>query len=502
MGVKHVKAFGDSQLVVQQVLEEYQCFDGTLNSYLEKYWGIIHSFDEFSIRHISRVENHRANNLAQDASSYRIKRRKFHNTENPITGTRPISQVADHPSESSGLSGVTKKVLLIDSADNEADTSDWRAPIINYLQNPSVRTDKNIRRTTFKYVLMSDELYRRTVNDVLLKCLGPGDAILAMAKVHEGICGTHQSAPKMKWLLRRSGFYWPNMIADCFKYYKGCQVCQKFGDLQLVPAAELHPIIKPWPFRGWGLDFIGEIHPSSSKGHRFVLVATDYFTKWTEVVALKNMIHKEIIEFITEHIIHRFNIPQTLTTDQGTSFMSNELREFAELYIIKLLNSSPYYAQANGQAESSNRTLINLIKKKIYDNPKHWHKILSEALWVHRISKHSATKVSPFELIYGHEAVLPVEISLNVVRFARQNDLTVIDYYNSMMDNIDEVTDKRVIALGAIEKDKIMVARAYNKKVKAKSFQVGDLVWKTILPLGIKTGSLGNGRQAGRVLIK
>jgi hypothetical protein len=77
---------------------------------------------------------------------------------------------------------------------------------------------------------------------------------------------------------------------------------------------------------------------------------------------------------------------------------------------------------------------------------------LSEALWAHRISKHSATKVSPFELVYGQEAVLPVEISLNAVRFARQNDLTVIDYYNLMMDNIDEVTDKRVIALGAIEK--------------------------------------------------
>jgi hypothetical protein len=104
-------------------------------------------------------------------------------------------------------------------------------------------TDMNVWRTTFKYVLMSGELYHRTVNDVLLKCLGPGDAILAMAEVHEGICGTHKSSPKMKWLLRRSGFYWPNMIADCFKYYKGCQVCQKFSDLQLVPAAELHPII-------------------------------------------------------------------------------------------------------------------------------------------------------------------------------------------------------------------------------------------------------------------
>jgi transposase InsO family protein len=95
-----------------------------------------------------------------------------------------------------------------------------------------------------------------------------------------------------------------------------------------------------------------------------VLVVTDYFTKWTKVVAPKNMTHKEVIEFITEHIIHRFGIPQTITTDQGTSFMSKEVHEFAELYRIKLVNSSSYYAQANGQAESSNRTLISLVKRK------------------------------------------------------------------------------------------------------------------------------------------
>ena len=62
----------------------------------------------------------------------------------------------------------------------------------------------------------------------------------------------------MKWLLRCAGFYWPTMINDCFKYYKGCEACQKFGDIQLAPAAMLHPIIKSWPFRGWGLDFIGQ----------------------------------------------------------------------------------------------------------------------------------------------------------------------------------------------------------------------------------------------------
>jgi hypothetical protein len=71
---------------------------------------------------------------------------------------------------------------------------------------------------------------------------------------------------------------------------------------------------------------IGQIHPPSSKGHHFMLVATNYFTKRTEVVPLKNMTHKKVIEFIAEHIIHRFGIPQTLMTDQGTSFVSSQVR--------------------------------------------------------------------------------------------------------------------------------------------------------------------------------
>ena len=76
---------------------------------------------------------------------------------------------------------------------------------------------------------MFDELYRRTADDILLKCLGTDQARVAMGEVHEDICCTHQSAPKMKWFLRRTGFYWPSMIADCSKYYKGCEEYQRFG---------------------------------------------------------------------------------------------------------------------------------------------------------------------------------------------------------------------------------------------------------------------------------
>ena len=88
--------------------------------------------------------------------------------------------------------------------------------------------------------------------------------------------------------------------------------------------------------------------PSSSKGHNFNLVATDYFTKWVEVVPLKKTEQKDVIQFIKEQIIHRFGIPQSITTDQGTMFISDEMTYFAKEYGIQLVRSTPFYAQGNG----------------------------------------------------------------------------------------------------------------------------------------------------------
>jgi hypothetical protein len=85
---------------------------------------------------------------------------------------------------------------------------------------------------------------------------------------------------------------------------------------------------------------------------------------------------------------------------------------------------------------------------------------LLEALWAHRISKHSATKVTPFELVYGQEVILPIESNLDALCLARQNELSTIDYHNLMLDRLDEPLDDRIKALGVIERDKLRVARA------------------------------------------
>ena len=107
---------------------------------------------------------------------------------------------------------------------------------------------------------------------------------LAISDTHSGACGSHQTGHKMKRLLLRQGVYWPTMLKYCINFAKGCQECHRHAGIQRVPASELHLIVKPWPFRGWALDVIGEIKPKSSKGHRYILVGIDYFTKWIKAI--------------------------------------------------------------------------------------------------------------------------------------------------------------------------------------------------------------------------
>jgi len=94
-------------------------------------------------------------------------------------------------------------------------------------------------------VLLEEELYYQMIDGVLLRCLDKEEAKVLMGEVHEGVCGSHQSAYKMKWVIRRNGYFWPAMLEDCFTYYRGCLVCQKFENVHRAPASAMNPIIKP-----------------------------------------------------------------------------------------------------------------------------------------------------------------------------------------------------------------------------------------------------------------
>jgi len=84
---------------------------------------------------------------------------------------------------------------------------DWRKEMIDYLKDPSKKVERRVRFQATKYILLEEELYYRTVDGVLLKCLSDDEARSLMGEIHEGVCGAHQSAFKMKWMIRRNRYY-------------------------------------------------------------------------------------------------------------------------------------------------------------------------------------------------------------------------------------------------------------------------------------------------------
>ncbi|CAL8112722.1 unnamed protein product [Prunus armeniaca] len=198
---------------------------------------------------------------------------------------------------------------------------DWRHDIVQYLKAPNGSHNQQVWRRAPYYVIRDEVLFNIGSDDLLMKRLGKKEQLVAMTEVHKGICGAHQASIKIRWFLRRHDYYWLTILKDCIDYAKGCKDCQKQGPIQHVPAGLMNLIVKAWPFRGWAMDVIGQIHPKPSKGHKYILVATDFFTKWVEAVPLKQIIEVEVIEFIEKNIIHRFGLPESTMTDRGTIFM-------------------------------------------------------------------------------------------------------------------------------------------------------------------------------------
>jgi len=116
------------------------------------------------------------------------------------------------------------------------------------------------------------------------------------------------------------------------------------------------------------------------------LTATDYFTKWIEAIPTRQATDLVIISFLENNILSRFGCPHKLITDNAAAFKSKKMVDFCYKYNISLGHSTAYHLQGNGLAESSNKSLVNIIKKLLEINKKSWHKKLVNSLWASRVS--------------------------------------------------------------------------------------------------------------------
>jgi hypothetical protein len=172
----------------------------------------------------------------------------------------------------------------------------------------------------------------------------------------------------------------------------------------------MKPIYVESPFQQWGLDFIGEIHPPSLGQHKWILTITNYFTKWIEDVPCRQATDSVIIKFLETNILSCFGCPRKIIADNVAAFRSKRLIDFCNQYRITLGHSTTYYPQGNGLVESSNKSLVNILRKTLQENNKSWHNRLVFALWADRITTKRAIGMSPYQLVYGTEAIFPLSL--------------------------------------------------------------------------------------------
>ena len=195
------------------------------------------------------------------------------------------------------------------------------------------------------------------------------------------------------------------MYNDTKEYVKYCDKCQRRG--QKGGKSYLNPIRVGEPFERIGIDFVGPLE-RTRKGNKYILVVTDYLTKWPEVKPMRDATAENVVKFIYERIICRHGCPKIIMSDRGTHFRNKLVDELCRKFEIKHKLLSPYHPQTNGLVERFNRTLCEALAK-VSEKENQWDEHIEQVLFAYRTTKHSTTKRTPFLMTYGREAILPID---------------------------------------------------------------------------------------------
>ncbi|KAG9450484.1 hypothetical protein H6P81_010449 [Aristolochia fimbriata] len=262
------------------------------------------------------------------------------------------------------------------------------------------------------------------------------------------------------------------MLRDAIEMARTCKPCQFHADYIHQPPEPLHPTVASWPFEAWGMDIIGPITPKSDSDKQYILAATDYFSKWAEAAAYREVKATTVADFIRTQLIYRYGVPRYIVTDNGTSFRNRVMDRFCEKFCIQQRMSSAYNPAANG-----------LRSKTVGSHKRSWDEKLPEALWAYRTTARTPTQSNPYSLVYGAEAVLPLEVQLPSLRIAVREGLTTEECSQLRLAELESLDEQRLEAQQRLECYQSRMTRAFNKKVRLRSFQKGDLVLAVRRPM-------------------
>ncbi|CAN1337766.1 Transposon Tf2-6 polyprotein [Linum perenne] len=463
MGVSHLKIFSDSAIMVNQLSGVYEVREETLIPYNDQAKIALKNFDITEIHQVAREDNAHADALSKLATALSFE------DDRMIT--------VEKEREEGECMVLNDQAIATPPA---VPLTDWRMPIRTFIETDTLPVDRalatKIRRRAARCVLLDGELYRKSSAGPYLRCLSDEEASFTLREIHRSICGMHIGAKSLEKNVLLQGYYWPTIRRDSEELVKRCHKCQLFANTHHLPSTVLQPIVSPWPFAFWGMDLLGPF-PEAVGKRKYIIVAVDYFTKWVEAEALASITVYQVQKFVLKNIITRFSLPLGFVCDHGTQFDCTAFLVFCEEFKIVVRLASVAYPQANGQAEAINKLILQGLKKRVDEAKGKWVDELPNILWAHRTSYKTATDETPYTLVYGTEAVLPVEVNLPSLRIQHFNhDRNDAGLHH----NLDMIEERREDAAIRLVAEKEQLARRYNAHLRPHELKEGDWVVRKV----------------------
>ena len=326
-----------------------------------------------------------------------------------------------------------------------------------------------------KFFIEDGMLYRRkkrkTGEKITLcipKCLQED----VMYHIHDDITGGHLGVVKMLDKLR-DRFYFPKMETFVRRYIASCNSCAYRKKERMKPVGLLKSIEVGQPFDLCAID-IWESPVRADSGNKYVIVATDYLTRYVEIKAVPNGSAEEVADFVINTIIATHGPPSKLLTDRGKVFQSRVLQAIYDMMTIQKIWTTAYKPSTDGLVEQYNHTLAEMLSHYVSIGMQDWDKWISLLKFAYNTTRCSSHGYTPFFLRYGHEARLPLDVTLDIPTYAHPDKhKNEHEYIINLMASLN---DARECARNAIKKAQETMAKYHNKKRREKEFKVGDLV--------------------------
>ncbi|UYV65989.1 hypothetical protein LAZ67_3006074 [Cordylochernes scorpioides] len=300
-----------------------------------------------------------------------------------------------------------------------------------------------------------------------------------MKEYHNHMSNGHLGVARTMYRIK-SKYFWPSMLKDVSEFVKTCHLCQSRKGSNQLPSGLLQPIPPAnFPFERIGIDFVGPL-PSTKNRKKWIIVLSDYYTRYAETRAVSEATVKEVSKFLVEDIFLRHGAPQYLISDRGSQFTSNLMKEVMKTCKIKHCFTTSYHPQTNGLTERLNRTLINMLSMYVNTDQKNWDEILPFITHAYNTTIQETTGYSPFFLMFGREPTsLLDDRNISV-------DIDKDDYDEYIKHHLDKINRTRKLVINNTIKTQERMKKNYDKKHMERSYEPGELVavWTPIRKIG------------------